>query len=179
MGRNERWNADVAMLQRRLRPIAGHLANGAAEHSEPQPEVRTIAELQVAVLPAVHGREAAPVHVPSVPLARFTDPFHRTGPAGVARLTDDQRDECIAAIARDSYCILPIKLPPELITRMDDYISRYCDAACTDPSVLRSGGMYKPLTNGSFYHQFNLVELALNCSHLAFLIAGVDSHAML
>ena len=150
---------DVTTLQRRLRPIARHLANAVTEHPEPQPKVHGIAGLQVAVLPVVHGHEATPVHVPSAPLACFTDPCHRTGPAGVARLTDDQRDECIAAIARDSYCILPIKLPPELITRMDDYISRYCDAACADPSALRSGGMYKPLTNGTFYHQFNLVEL--------------------
>jgi hypothetical protein len=147
----------------RLRRVAAHLVTATDQHDDSWKAAdgrgTGEGELHVEVLPAAHGHKSMSVHVPG-PLAPCVDPLHRTGPAGLARLTDEQRDACVAAIARDSFCILPIKLPAELISRVDAYITNYCDAARADPSAMRSSGMFKPLVSGpSDYLQFNLVEL--------------------
>jgi hypothetical protein len=145
----------------RLRHVAAHLA------AATEPTELPGASFRIEVLSA-HGVEATVVHVPDN-LAPCADPLHRTGPAGVARLTDEQRDECIKAIAEDSYAILPIKLPAELIARADAYITRFCDEMCENPTAMRSSGAFKPPVNGPgavgladqhrSFSQTNLVEL--------------------
>ena len=42
-------------------------------------------------------------------------------------LTDAQRDQCLAAIDQDSFVILPITLPQEMIAAANAYIDRVCD----------------------------------------------------
>ena len=140
----------------RLWRVAAHLVPATTE--PPLLAASSKEELRVSVLLAAHRREAVPVHIPSL-LALCTNLLHRTGPTGATQLMDEQRDACVATIACDSYCILPIKLPAELIARANDYITWYCDAARVDLTAMRLGGIFKLLVNSTFYHQFNLVEL--------------------
>ena len=161
----------------RLCRVYGHLV---AEHSSSRLQLpaldgqggvgntRRTEMFRLEVLPGAHGDQAGMVHVPG-PLAPYSDALHRTGASGSLRLTDRQRDECVASIAKDSFCILPIKLPDELIARANEYITAFCDDLCAHPTAMRSSGAFKPPVNGPgaaglsdqhrSFSQTNLVEL--------------------
>lgn len=136
------------------------------EQTASRVHVKRKMDIRLELLPGAHGEQATMVHVPG-PLAAYTDPLHKSGPSGAMQLSDRQRDECVAAIAKDSFCILPIKLPDELIARADAYITAFCDEMCAEPTAMRSSGAFKAPVNGPdavgvgdrSFSQTNLVEL--------------------
>ena len=73
-------------------------------------------------------------------------------------LTDLQRDHCLEEIDRDSYTILPVRLPPDMIERALAVI----DGFCADPAIyLAPPKLYEkddPRMYGQGFHMTNIVE---------------------
>lgn len=74
------------------------------------------------------------------------------------RLSDLQRDECLAALDRDSYAVLPVKLPQDMIDRAQAHI----DGFCADESMyLAANTSYRaddPRLFGQGFHSTNIIE---------------------
>jgi hypothetical protein len=86
-----------------------------------------------------------------------------TSPPGPLRqneqsLTDQQRDRCLEEIDRDSYTILPVRLPLDMIERALAFI----DGFCADPAnYLAPPKLYEkndPRLYGQGFHMTNIVE---------------------
>ena len=73
-------------------------------------------------------------------------------------LTDEQRDRCLEEIDRDSYSILPVRLPPDMIERALAFI----DGFCSEPAnYLAPTKLYErddPRLYGQGFHMTNIVE---------------------
>eukprot|EP01052_Picozoa_sp_SAG31_P035411 SAG31_NODE_4269_length_3392_cov_1.946250_3_plen_272_part_00 len=82
-------------------------------------------------------------------------------PEAEQSLTDQQRDWCISQIDTAGYCVLPVKLPAEIVARANEYIDDYC----SEPARYAAGfSGYTPgdpcLTGGGTFTETNIVERA-------------------
>eukprot|EP01047_Picozoa_sp_COSAG01_P014330 COSAG01_NODE_695_length_14201_cov_10.521875_16_plen_222_part_00 len=74
-------------------------------------------------------------------------------------LTDAQRDACIEALDRDSFCVLPVTLPQHLIDRASSYIDGYCSDPNRYLAPAKPGTDENPLsTGGGHLTETNIVE---------------------
>jgi hypothetical protein len=108
---------------------------------------------------------AAPAATP--PLAATTSsPTAAAAPsAGPLRgvteqsLTDEERDRCLDALDRDSYCVLPLRLPADIIERTLAYINGFCsDPAMYNAPEPKAYSPESPSLHGTGFQQTNIVE---------------------
>jgi hypothetical protein len=64
-------------------------------------------------------------------------------------LSDAQRDTCLHALDRDSFCILPVALPQCVIDRANAYIDGYCAEPSRYLAPERPHDARRPLLSGN------------------------------
>jgi hypothetical protein len=63
-------------------------------------------------------------------------------------LTDAQRDACLESLDRDSFCVLPVRLPRHMIERANDYMDGYMHNPARVNTSKTDGNAARPLTGG-------------------------------
>ena len=63
-------------------------------------------------------------------------------------LTDAQRDACLASLDRDSFCVLPVRLPPRMVERANAYMDGYMHDPARANAPRSGGSAARPLTGG-------------------------------
>ena len=116
---------------RRLRALDSALATAAMTPT-------AAAELEEGPAPPVHHQPVVPAEL---------------------SLTDAQRDACLEALDRDSFCVLPVMLPQHLIDGANSYIDGYCSDPSRYLAPANDGTDAHPLsTGGGHLTETNIVE---------------------
>jgi hypothetical protein len=63
-------------------------------------------------------------------------------------LTDAQRDACLASLDRDSFCVLPVRLPRHMVERANAYMDGYMHDPARANAPSSEGTAARPLTGG-------------------------------
>ena len=73
-------------------------------------------------------------------------------------LSDAQRDACLAALERDSYAVLPLTLPKDMIDRAQAHIDGFCANESMYLSPSKAYSAQDPRLFGGGFHSTNIVE---------------------
>lgn len=79
-------------------------------------------------------------------------------------LSDQQRNDCLEALERDGFCILPLRLSTEMVARANAYMDGYCASAsrCNRPLLSEAENKHNPTITGNGLLQEYVRSLNLN-----------------
>eukprot|EP01051_Picozoa_sp_SAG22_P020929 SAG22_NODE_4417_length_1276_cov_0.970263_2_plen_171_part_00 len=106
----------------------------------------------------VAALETGSVSQPPAPDEAIAAPA--AGPAE-ASLSDAQRDECLAALDRDGFAVLPLRIPGSMVRRANAYMDGYCaDSGRVFANTAAPVPAWDPRVGGNGYlTEMGIVEL--------------------